>query len=194
MAFAAGIFTLYTPGNPVVTATTITSTWANNTLSEIATALSACLLKDGTQTVTANIPMSGFKFTGLGAGSATGNSLRYEQLFTTGAVTWLGPTRVTVATALTATGTLQADALEVTSTVNRFSTVAASTGAKLISTAGAGEMQIIYNGGANSLKVYPHSGATINSLAANAGHILATNTACQYYATSATAWVAILSA
>lgn len=34
--------------------------------------------------------MGGFKFTGLAAGSATGNSLRYEQLFTTSAVALLG--------------------------------------------------------------------------------------------------------
>lgn len=34
--------------------------------------------------------MSNFKFTGLGAGSANGNSLRYEQLFTTSAVALLG--------------------------------------------------------------------------------------------------------
>lgn len=90
MAFSSGTFSLYSPGNPVVTGTTISSTWANNTLSDIATGLSTCVLKDGSQTITANIPMSGFKFTGLGAGSATGNSLRYEQLFTTGNVTALG--------------------------------------------------------------------------------------------------------
>jgi hypothetical protein len=34
--------------------------------------------------------MSSFKFTGLAAGSAAGNSLRYEQVFTSGAVTLLG--------------------------------------------------------------------------------------------------------
>lgn len=86
----AGAFSVYTPGNPVVTGTTISSTVNNNTNSDFATGLSSCLLKDGTQTVTANIPMSGFKLTGLGAGSAAGNSLRYEQLFTSGLVTLLG--------------------------------------------------------------------------------------------------------
>ncbi len=68
MSFSAGTYTL-PAGNPVVTATTITSTWANTTLSDIATALSTCVLKDGTQTITANIPMSNFKITGLGAGT-----------------------------------------------------------------------------------------------------------------------------
>lgn len=37
----------------------------------IATALSLCLLKDGTQTVTANIPMNSNKITGLGAPTAS---------------------------------------------------------------------------------------------------------------------------
>lgn len=35
-----------------------------------ATGLSTCLLKDGTQTVTANIPFAGFKLTGVGSGTA----------------------------------------------------------------------------------------------------------------------------
>ena len=82
MPFASGTYTL-PAGNPVVTATTITSTWANTTMSDIATALSTAVLKDGSQTMTANIPMAGFKFTGMGAGSATGNSLRYDDVFVT---------------------------------------------------------------------------------------------------------------
>src|SRR3990167_3283350 len=50
-------------------------------MTDVATnGLSICLLKDGTQTVTANIPMSSFKFTGLAAGTANGNSVRYEQV------------------------------------------------------------------------------------------------------------------
>ena len=66
MAFSSGTFSLYTPGNPTVSGTTISSTWANNTLTDIASGLSTCVLKDGTQTITANIPMSTFKITGLG--------------------------------------------------------------------------------------------------------------------------------
>ncbi len=80
MPFAAGNFSLYATGNPVVAGTTISSTWANNTLSDIATGLSTCLLKDGSQTVTANLPMGSFKFTGLGAGTTAGDSVRYEQV------------------------------------------------------------------------------------------------------------------
>lgn len=54
----AGVFNLYTPGNPVVTGTTIQSTWANNTLSDIATGLSTALTKDGQTTATAAIPFA----------------------------------------------------------------------------------------------------------------------------------------
>jgi len=41
MAFSNGTYSLYSTGNPVVTGTTISSTWANNTLNDIATALTA---------------------------------------------------------------------------------------------------------------------------------------------------------
>ena len=60
MSYSSGTFSLYTPGNPVVTGTTISSTWANNTLSDIATGLTTCLLKDGTQTVTADISFGAY--------------------------------------------------------------------------------------------------------------------------------------
>ena len=66
-------------GNPVVTGTTISSTTHNNTLSDIATALTQSLAYDGQTTPIANLPMGGFKFTGLGAGSAAGHSVRWEQ-------------------------------------------------------------------------------------------------------------------
>src|SRR3990167_816021 len=79
MAFAVGVFTL-AAGNPVVTGTTISSTVQNNTMSEVATGLSTCVLKDGTQIITANIPMAGFKFTGLGSGTAATNSASFGQL------------------------------------------------------------------------------------------------------------------
>ena len=55
MAFnGAGVYSL--PAlNPVVTGTTISSTWANNTLNDIATALTLCLTKDGQSTASARI-------------------------------------------------------------------------------------------------------------------------------------------
>ena len=67
-------------GNPVVTGTTITTTWANNTLSDLASAMTASLAKDGQTTPTDNLPMGGYVHTGLGAGSANGHSVRFEQV------------------------------------------------------------------------------------------------------------------
>lgn len=55
MPFNAGVFSVYTPGNPVVTGTIISSTVANNTNNDFAVGLSNCVLKDGTQTLTAPI-------------------------------------------------------------------------------------------------------------------------------------------
>lgn len=192
MPFSGGTYTLPS-GNPVTTETTISITWANNTLDDIATALSTAMLKDGTQVITANIPMSSFKFTGLAAGSAAGDSLRYEQVFTTGNVTLLGELRTTAATSLTATGTGQSDALQLTSAVNYVTTAASGTGVKLYASPGAGSMQVVYNGGANPLVVYPQTSGTINQLAANVGHIVPTNTTCIYWAASSTAWAAMMS-
>ena len=80
MAFSSGTFSLYSPGNPVVTGTTIQSSWANNTLSDIATGLTTCVLKDGTQTITANIPLSGFRLTGIGAATANTDAAQAQQV------------------------------------------------------------------------------------------------------------------
>lgn len=78
----SGVFVVNSSGQPVVATTLIEASVFNAFTADVATALSTALYKDGQQTVTANIPMGGFKFTGLAAGTAAGNSLRYEQLYT----------------------------------------------------------------------------------------------------------------
>jgi len=88
MSFASGTFSINSAGQPVVTGTVISSTAFNAMTADLATGLSTCVLKDGTQTLTGNIPTAGFKLTGLGAGSASGESLRYEQV--NGVVTTAG--------------------------------------------------------------------------------------------------------
>jgi hypothetical protein len=57
-------------GNPVSTGTTISSTWANATLSDIATALTNSLSKDGQTVPSANLPMGGFKHTNVATATA----------------------------------------------------------------------------------------------------------------------------
>lgn len=53
---------------------------ANNVNNDFATGLSTCIAKDGQSVPTANIPLGGFKLTGLAAGSTAGDSVRFEQL------------------------------------------------------------------------------------------------------------------
>jgi hypothetical protein len=84
-------------GNPVVTGTTISSTTTNNTNSDIATALTNCITRDGQSTPSANLPMNAKKLTGLAAGTSAGDSVRYEQVLLlaggtmTGSVTLVTP-------------------------------------------------------------------------------------------------------
>lgn len=65
----SGAFNINTAGQPVVADTTISATVFNDLTADLATGLSTCLLKDGTQTVTANIPLATFKLTGVGNGT-----------------------------------------------------------------------------------------------------------------------------
>lgn len=116
------------------------------------------------------------------------------KLFGSGLNTLTVASLTDVSTGLTAAGTNQGTAYESTSAKNAFSTVAAGTGTVLDSEARGGDTQMIYNGGANALTVYPPSGAKINGLATNAGMLLATNTACEFYCLSTTQWTGILSA
>lgn len=53
-------------GNPVVPSTVISSTWANNTLNDIATALTQSIANDGQTTPVADLPMATFKHTNVG--------------------------------------------------------------------------------------------------------------------------------
>jgi hypothetical protein len=46
-------------GNPVVTGTTISSTWANNTLTDMATAITGSIAADGQTPITGNLAMGG---------------------------------------------------------------------------------------------------------------------------------------
>lgn len=62
--------------NPAIGGTTIDSADFNSLLSDLETALSSVVTKDGQTTITANLPMSGFKHTGVNPNS--GNTSRTE--------------------------------------------------------------------------------------------------------------------
>jgi len=73
----AGAYSL-PAGNPVVTGTVISSSTMNTTLSDIATALTASIANDGQTVPVANIPMGGFKLTGLGDATVANDAIRYN--------------------------------------------------------------------------------------------------------------------
>jgi hypothetical protein len=52
-------------GNPVVPSTVISTTWANNTLSDIGTALTQSIANDGQTVPVANLPMGAFRHTNV---------------------------------------------------------------------------------------------------------------------------------
>lgn len=60
----SGVYSL-PAGNPVVTGTTIASTWANNTLSDIATALTGSVASDGQTPLTGNLNLNNNKIINL---------------------------------------------------------------------------------------------------------------------------------
>lgn len=74
---------VYTPPGadfPAVGGTLIESTKFNNVINDIATGLTTSLASDGQTTPTANLPMGGFKLTGLGNGTASTDAAAYGQL------------------------------------------------------------------------------------------------------------------
>lgn len=67
-------------GNPVVAATVISETWANSTLTDIATALTNSLAADGQTVMQGNIPFGGYKITGLADATLAQDAVTKAQL------------------------------------------------------------------------------------------------------------------
>jgi len=67
-------------GNPVVTSTTISSTWANTTMTDLATAMTGSLASDGQTTATGNLKMGNNRITGLADGIAASDAATVNQL------------------------------------------------------------------------------------------------------------------
>ena len=76
----SGTFVINSTGQPVVTGTVISSTAFNALTADLATGLSTTVTKNGQTTPTANLPMGGFKFTGMGDGSAGTDSATVSQI------------------------------------------------------------------------------------------------------------------
>lgn len=155
-------------GNPVVTGTIISSTVQNNTTSDYATGLTTALCKDGQSVPTANLPMGGFKLTGLSvtptartdsAALATVQNSQGQQLGTIA-----GTNTITAQ----ATPTLTAYANGQTF---RFLAAGANTGATTLNVDSVGAKNIFWNGvacaggeiaGTNNLVTVTYDGTQFN--------------------------------
>ena len=81
-------------GNPVVTGTVIASTWANSTLTDIASALTGSVAADGQTPMTGDLDMNTNKIVNVEPGTVAGNAVEYAQFVaaTTTAVNITGGT------------------------------------------------------------------------------------------------------
>jgi len=73
--------------NSAINGVAATATDWNATLTDLAAAIQQSISADGQTPITGNLQMGGNKLTNLAAGSGTGQSLRFEQLFSQGTLT-----------------------------------------------------------------------------------------------------------
>ena len=88
-------------GNPIVANSTASSTTMNTTLTDIGSALTQSVSKDGQTAMTGNLSMGSNKVTGLAAGTAATDGTNVSQV-QAGAYSWL--TGVSGTDTITATG------------------------------------------------------------------------------------------
>ena len=69
-------------GNPVVTQTTISSSWANTTMNDLAAALTDSVAADGQTPMTGNLDLNTHKIVNLVAGTASGEAVEFAQFKT----------------------------------------------------------------------------------------------------------------
>jgi hypothetical protein len=134
----SGTYTL-PAGNPVVTGTTISSTWANNTLNDIAATLTDSLAADGQTTATGNLKMGNNRITGLADGIASTDAASITQVTTNVAITGgsiTGITDLAVADGGTGASTFAANAVLLGNGASSFQTVAPSTAGNILTSNG----------------------------------------------------------
>ena len=69
-------------GNPVVTGTTIASTWANTTMNDLASAMTDSVAADGQTPMTGPLNMNSNKVTNLATGTISGDGINFTQFNT----------------------------------------------------------------------------------------------------------------
>lgn len=135
--------------NPAVSATTINPTDWNSTFDDLELALTTALTKDGQTTPTANLPMGGYKHTGVSAtsGSASGTEYVAARVAQSGSLNW-GGTAGGTADALTLTLTPAAVAYGAGLTIAFKAGAAANTGAVTVNVNSLGAKDVQKNGAA----------------------------------------------
>ena len=74
----SGVYSL-PAGNPVITNTTISSVAFNNTMNDMANALTGSVASDGQTPMTGQLDMNNLKIKNLAAGTTTGNAVEFDQ-------------------------------------------------------------------------------------------------------------------
>lgn len=138
----SGVYSL-PAGNPVVTGTVISSTWANTTLNDISSALTASIAYDGQTTPVANLPMGGYIHTGVGNATARTNYPSAGQV-QDGALTYLTP--VTGTDTIVATAPISMTAYAAGQTFRFIAAGANTTTGVTININGIGAKSITKNG------------------------------------------------
>lgn len=138
----SGSFSVYTPGNPAVTGTTISSTAFNNTMNDFATGLSNTITRDGQSPATSNIPMGSNRITGLANGTARTDAASVAQVQDGGPAYLVG-----VAGTNTITASLSpAITAYAAGQTFRFVASGANTGATTVNVNGLGAKAVTKNG------------------------------------------------
>jgi len=104
----SGVYTL-PAGNPVVSQTIISSTWANNTMNDLASAMTDSVAADGQTPMTGPLNMNSNKITNLATGTNSNDGINYAQFNTPtfgGAVVCSSTLTVTGATILSSDTTI----------------------------------------------------------------------------------------
>jgi hypothetical protein len=145
-------------GNPVTTGTTISSTWANNTLSDISTALTASIAYDGQTVPISNLPMGGNKHTNVGNATVRTNYASAADV-QDGSLTYL--TSISGTDTIVATGPVGMSAYA-TGQVFRFISAGANTGATTVNINTIGAKAIVKLNGSPLVAGDIPSGAMIS--------------------------------
>jgi hypothetical protein len=112
----SGVYTLPAT-NPVVPGSTISTVWANGTMTDIATALTGSVAADGQTSMTGNLNLNSNKIVTMAAGTVAGNAVEYAQFLAA----------TTTAVAITG-GTIDGTTIGATTpSTGKFTTVSAST-------------------------------------------------------------------